>query len=254
MRYQALALDYDGTLAHHGQVDEATLAGLRRLLASGRKLLMVTGRRLEELTVVFPQVELFDWIVAENGAILWCPRTDELRLLAAAPPAEFLAALAQRGVQPLDQGHVILATWEPHETAVLESIRQCGLELQVIFNKGAVMILPSGTNKATGLAAALEVLGIASEAVVGMGDAENDHAFLEHCGCSAAVFNALDTLKEKADFVTVGDHGRGVVEVIEMLVRDDLAEIQPKPRPPRADDPATAGPPAAERQPADELA
>ena len=49
----------------------------------------------------------------------------------------------------------------------------------MIFNKGAVMILPSGVNKATGLAAALEELGLSPHNVVGVGDAENDHAFLE---------------------------------------------------------------------------
>ncbi len=61
-----------------------------------------------------------------------------------------------------------------------------GRELQIIFNKGAVMILPANVNKATGLVFA-PVLGMEAEAVVGVGDAENDHAFLSMCGCSAAV-------------------------------------------------------------------
>ena len=58
------------------------------------------------------------------------------------------------------------------------TIRDLGLELQVIFNKGAVMVLPSGVNKAIGLAAALRDLGLSPHNVVGVGDAENDHAFL----------------------------------------------------------------------------
>jgi hydroxymethylpyrimidine pyrophosphatase-like HAD family hydrolase len=49
--------------------------------------------------------------------------------------------------------------------------------MQVIFNKGAVMILPTGINKATGLAAALSDLKLSPHNVVGIGDAENDHAF-----------------------------------------------------------------------------
>ena len=48
-----------------------------------------------------------------------------------------------------------MATWEPHQATVLDVIKKLGLELEIIFNKGAVMILPSGINKATGLAAAL---------------------------------------------------------------------------------------------------
>ena len=39
-------------------------------------------------------------------------------------------------------GASIVATVTPHEAEVLETIRQQGLELQLIFNKGAVMILP----------------------------------------------------------------------------------------------------------------
>jgi hydroxymethylpyrimidine pyrophosphatase-like HAD family hydrolase len=73
MRYHALACDYDGTSPHHGQVDEATVAGLERLADSGRKLLLVTGRKLDDLLKVLPQVELFDQVVAENGGLLYRP-------------------------------------------------------------------------------------------------------------------------------------------------------------------------------------
>ena len=102
-------------------------------------------------------------------------------------------------VEPLTVGRSIVATWEPNETTVLEAIRELGLDLQIIFNKGAVMVLPSGMNKAAGLAAALRELELSPHNVVGVGDAENDHAFLRACGCAAAVANALPTVKETAD-------------------------------------------------------
>jgi hydroxymethylpyrimidine pyrophosphatase-like HAD family hydrolase len=38
--------------------------------------------------------------------------------------------------------------------------------------------------------------------VVGIGDAENDHALLQMCGCSVAVANALDSVAAEADLVT----------------------------------------------------
>src|SRR5207249_1657347 len=82
------------------------------------------------------------------------------------------------GFVRLPSGHDHAATWEPHETRVLEAIRELGLELQVIFNKGAVMVLPAGVNKATGLQVALNELELSAHNVVGVGDAENDHAFL----------------------------------------------------------------------------
>src|SRR5262249_25297866 len=63
---------------------------------------------------------------------------------------------------------------------------------------------------------------------VGVGDAENDHAFLALCEGSVAVANALPAVKEKADLVTRGDHGAGVEELIARLVKDDLAELAPR--------------------------
>src|SRR5437868_12369436 len=204
MRYLALATDYDGTLAHHGEVDQQTIEALRRLASSGRKLILVTGRQVDDLCRVFPEVALFDRVVAENGAVIFRPQSKELRLLAEPPPAAFVEALTKRGVDPLAGGHVVVATVQPNETAALEVVRELGLELEIIFNKGSVMILPSSVNKATGLAAALDELHFSAHNVAGIGDAENDHALLEMSECGIAVANALDSLKQHADLVTSG--------------------------------------------------
>ncbi len=223
MRYHVLAADYDGTLAHHGRIEDATWDALRRLRDSGRKAIMVTGRELDELLALIPEPELFVRIVAENGALIYEPATKEIRTLAEPPPPAFVEELRARGVDRVSPGRVIVATWEPHQDTVLGVIRDQGLELQVIFNKGAVMVLPSGVNKATGLASALAELGMSAHNAIGIGDAENDHALLMSCECGVAVSNALPALKDKADLVTQGDHGIGVAELIDRLVTDDLA-------------------------------
>jgi hypothetical protein len=137
-------------------------------------------------------------------------------------------ALRERGVAPVSVGRSIVATWEPHQTAVLSAIHDLGLELQVIFNKGAVMVLPAGVNKATGLDVALAELHLSPHSVVGVGDAENDHAFLARCECAVAVSNALPLLKERADFVTGADHGAGVEELITELLDNDLCDREPR--------------------------
>lgn len=227
MRYRVLCTDYDGTIARHGVVDEPTIAALARLRDSGRKLIMVTGRELTELMSVFPRLDLFERVVAENGALLYTPATKEQRPLCEPPLPEFVAAMTARQVVPLSVGRTIVATREPYEKAALEVIRDLGLELQVIFNKGAVMVLPSGVNKATGLEAALEELSLSVHEAVGVGDAENDHAFLGICECAVAVANALPSVQEKADFVTQATHGPGVTQLIEEILADDLASREP---------------------------
>ncbi len=228
MRFRVLACDYDGTLATEGTVAPQTLAAMERFLLSGRKLVLVTGRQLDDLERVFHRLDVFEWVVAENGAMLYSPATRKGAVLAPPPPAEFVAALRHRHV-PFDTGRGIVATCRPHEATVLDVIRETGLELQVIFNRDSVMVLPPGVNKATGLSAALKELGLALPQAVGVGDAENDDAFLRACGCGVAVQNAVTALRERVDLVTRFANGQGVVELIEELIASDLEEWEGQP-------------------------
>lgn len=232
MHYVALATDFDGTLAHHGAVDADTIAALERLRAAARKVILVTGRELPDLLLVMPRLDLFDLVVAENGALLYHPATREERPLAEPPPGRFVERLRELEVEPLSLGRVIVATWEPNETRVLQAIRENGLGLQITFNKGAVMVLPGGVTKASGLLAALEELDLSPLNCVGVGDAENDAAMLDLCGLPVAVRNALPSLKERAALVTRGERGAGVAELIDRLLATDLAELDTAPEGP----------------------
>jgi hypothetical protein len=231
MRYFALACDYDETLASHGLVAPEGWEAIKRLRASGRRAILVTGRGLDDLPRLLPEPTLFDRIVAENGALLYRPQTHEEKLLGEPPPPRFVRRLSDRQVSPLHVGRVIVATTRPHDVAALETIGELGLELQLIYNKSSVMILPSGINKATGLIASLKELGLSPHNVVGVGDAENDHAFLKRCEASVAVPRALPSIREEADWISPG----GVVELIEHLCFDDLNFLEPKLRRHRID-------------------
>src|SRR5207248_2479966 len=109
-----------------------------------------TGRELEDLRRLIPDLALFDRVVAENGAVLHTPATGHVRLLASAPPSSFAARLAAEGVDPLHQGQIIVETWQEHEGKVRAVIAELGLDLEVAANKGALMILPAGVSIATG--------------------------------------------------------------------------------------------------------
>ena len=224
MRYEALAADYDGTIARDGRVDEPTLEALRRAKTRGLRLVMVTGRELTDLFNTFEHALLFERIVAENGAVLYDPATQSLEVVSEPPPPALVQALERQSV-PLSVGHSIVSTVEPYEHQVLRAIRELGLEWHVIFNKGSVMALPADVTKATGLAPALAALGVLPELTVGIGDAENDQAFLKMCGLAAAVQDALPAVKEMADIVTAGAHGEGVSELITRLLAGELDAV-----------------------------
>jgi hypothetical protein len=105
VRYLALAVDYDGTLAKNGRVGRATVAALKQVAASGRRLVLVTGRELPQLLEIFPEVGVFDRVVAENGALLYRPAKQESEVLGGAPSQSLVIELERRGVSPCRWGN-----------------------------------------------------------------------------------------------------------------------------------------------------
>jgi hydroxymethylpyrimidine pyrophosphatase-like HAD family hydrolase/energy-coupling factor transporter ATP-binding protein EcfA2 len=222
------ATDYDGTIAEGNRVSEATARALARVRATGRKLVLVTGRMLPDLQSVCPDVDrMFDAVVAENGALVYFPERREIRTLGDGPEPALIEALRRRGV-PFALGSAILATDAPFAEVALAAIQETGVERTLVFNKGALMLLPGGVTKGTGLSAALAALQLSPHNMVGIGDAENDHAFLALSECAVAVADAVPALRERADYVTRGMAAHGTVEFIEEHVVNDLVDIVPR--------------------------
>ncbi|RYE52176.1 MAG: HAD-IIB family hydrolase, partial [Hyphomicrobiales bacterium] len=229
MHFLGFSVDFDGTIAHDGVVAPGTLQALLALKSSGRRLVLVTGRELVDLVAQFPQYAIFDRLVLENGGVLLDPATGEHRMLAPPPDPALVDHLQRLGIDRMSVGKAVIAAWEPDRDRVLDAIRQSGLELQITFNKGAIMVLPTGINKGTGLLAAAAELSIALPAFVGVGDGENDHSFLKLCGCSVAVSNAIASIKSEVDIVLEQEKGEGVAFLVADLLRLD-AELLPAER------------------------
>lgn len=215
----ALACDYDGTLAYSGFVSAPTVRALQRFHDSGRKLFLVTGRIMAELEKIFPKMDLFDCVIAENGPVLFDPRTRETTILARGPSERFIGELSKLGVPDITVGEVVVATSRAYEPEAIAAIQGTKLDLRIIYNKDSLMILPAGVNKMTGLAAALERFEIPPNRVIAVGDGENDGPLLTGCGYAIAVANAVPELKHEADTITAGERGEGVIELIENVLR-----------------------------------
>jgi HAD superfamily hydrolase (TIGR01484 family) len=230
MRYVAVAAGFDGTLAREDRCDERCIDALKALATTGRKLILVTGRGLRDLLEIFPEARLFDFVVAENGAVMHQPATRESRILAQAPPEILLQELRRRHVTPLSVGSSIVTTVQANEREVAEALRKLQLDFQLVTNPGALMMLPAGVNKASGVWAALKELGVSRHNLVAIGDGENDLALFEFAEHAVAVQNADPLVKRMADRTTLGEYCDGFLELVQDLVRSDLADALPRHR------------------------
>jgi hydroxymethylpyrimidine pyrophosphatase-like HAD family hydrolase len=228
MIIHVVACDYDGTIAEHGRVGETTARALERVRASGRKVVLVTGRTLPDLRGVCPDSErMFDAIVAENGAVLYLREAREVKTLGEPPEPALLQALRRQRVD-FALGTSSIHTTAAAAKAALAAIRETGLERTLVFNRGSLMLLPGGVTKGSGLVAALGAMELSPHNTVGFGDGENDHAFLALCEYAVAVADGVPALRERADYVTQAPGPTGVVEFIDGHVLKDLVEVLPR--------------------------
>ena len=220
MKYEILATDYDETLAEEGIVSDASHDALMAFRQAGGSIILITGRELSDLKQVCTCLDAFDLIVAENGALLYWPYIKQEKLLAPVAPQELVVALQQRGVEPLSVGRTIVATREPHSNVARNLIEEMRWPIEIIYNKGAVMLLPAGIDKGHGFRHARKHLDLNHKKTIGFGDGENDYAFLKDCDLSVAVSNATQELKSQVDCVANHPSGLALQQFIQELVRE----------------------------------
>jgi len=240
LRFRALASDYDLTLVKLDHLDAATIVALRRLKASGRKLVLVTGRTVAYAygprgILTRDVALLFDRIVGENGATMWNPRTDEMKVLGTPPSPEFLKRLTDAGVQDGTVGLASVHVPRRYRAVAAGIVRDLGLPQHAIAGTGHDVYVDKGIDKASGLRIALAELGLTPDQAVAVGDGPNDVAMLDRrhsgVGLGIAIGDGSAEAKAVADLVTIGGPGAGVREVVEALIRHDLQHgLGPAPR------------------------
>ena len=217
-KFAILVCDYDGTLATGETAGSQVIEALMSASEAGTRLVLATGRELPDIRRVLPEIELFQWVVAENGAVLFEPATGVKEVLGAPPPDSFFQELRQRGIGPVVRGEVISAIHSRHAAVLNDAIAELEIPYHVILNKNSAMVLPSGVDKGTGVGAVLESMGVSSRETVAVGDGENDEDLFRVAGFRVAVANAVPELKACADMVTTAENGAGVMELIDALL------------------------------------
>jgi hypothetical protein len=218
MRFSALALDYDGTIAVNDVLDAIVRDAIAELRSQGIIVVLVTGRILEDLHRVAGDLHFVDAVVAENGAVIEFPDSGHLRVLGEPPSGRFLDELRQAGV-PAEAGRSIVEADAADAPRILAVLQRLELPLVLVFNRGRVMVLPQAISKATGLREALTMLRLSVHNTVAIGDAENDHELLRVCEVGVAVGWGSESLRASADCVLAGDGPAAVADYIRELAK-----------------------------------
>lgn len=229
MYCRVVACDFDGTTAISGELAPEIAAALSRARAQGIVTLLVTGRVLEDVQALCADLSMFDAVVAENGALIWLCDTGRMIQLGEAPPEHFLGELRALGV-PFHVGTVIVGTWDSHVNEVLGCIRRFALDAQLIFNRAAMMVLPSSVNKATGVRRALEELGRSEKNLIAFGDAENDLPLFAMAEIAVAARDSVPAVAARADYQLSIPGGAGVARYINRCLDDGGKVSAPKRR------------------------
>jgi hydroxymethylpyrimidine pyrophosphatase-like HAD family hydrolase len=221
MKFAILALDYDGTIARDGALDPGVRQAIAELRAAGIVVVLVTGRRLDELRRVAGDLHFVDAVVAENGAVIEFPDTSYSKVLGD-PPADVLVESLRGERIPFSRGEVIVETSADDSARVLAVVRRLELPLSLLFNRGRMMVLPQAISKATGLLQALTILRLSPHNAIAIGDAENDHELLKTCEVGIAVSWGSEALKRVADYVLPGEGPAAVAGYIRRLAQRRL--------------------------------
>lgn len=217
MQFKIIATDLDGTIALNDKVDSKTWNVLEQAKKAGFKVILVTGRRLNDITQIGPFDDLCEAIVAEDGAAIFFPATNSVILPFGQVAPEVILELQSLQI-PFEKGMAIASTWIPHDQAIAKVLATTGYAAHMEFNKGAVMIMPPGATKGSGLSIAVRELGYSIHNVVSFGDAENDRSLFDQSELSVAVSNATQSIKELADISLSESNGQGVRNFIQKLM------------------------------------
>lgn len=216
MKLSVLALDYDGTIAREGKLDSEVRASIVEARARGIVVVLVTGRILSHLRQVAGGLDIFDAVVAENGAVLAFPG-GRTRVFGRSPPITLLDELCRQKVD-FTIGDCVLEADASAASRILAAVQKLQFPFVLAFNRSRVMLLPQGISKATGLREALTTLRLSLHNCIAIGDAENDYQLLEACEFGVAVAWGSKSLREIADQVLTGNGPAAVADYIRRVI------------------------------------
>ncbi|BBX61240.1 phosphoglycolate phosphatase [Mycobacterium saskatchewanense] len=207
-----MAVDLDGTLTSRDRLSHEALDAISDARRKGLTVVLVTGRIEAELQADFPGIaDYFDAVVLENGSVMVIRGC--ARVLAEPVDGALDDALLERRL-PFRRGEALVAIDGEHATIVVDLIGELGLDCQIIRNRDALMVLPAGVTKGTGLRAVLSEVNLSPHNALAVGDAENDLSMFGVAEVGVAVSDAVPSVLRHADLVLDDADGTGLAGLL----------------------------------------
>src|SRR3954469_2288942 len=220
-----IALDVDGTLYDGVEVAPEALRERRQGRAAGHTLVIVTGRRWEELGTVVPDVvELVERAVCEEGGVMVHVASGNVTLLGEPVEDDLVDALSAAGVPMLDVGRVVVGAPTTSLAVVTDVRDRMGSSRRIVTNKSSIALTPAACDKGTGLRAAVGELKLTGRPILAIGDAANDLPMFAVATIGVAVANADDAVRASGVPMTTATFGAGAAEALRRFLPTPAAD------------------------------
>lgn len=212
-----LATDLDETLTYGGgsRIEKDVKKAMLKLRSNGWLLVLATGRDKPYLMKREDIENIFDAWIMEGGLSIYIPSQNIYKVFVTSQWVRFIDSLRKMSFAKPKENTITLRREN------IEDVKRIAEKFQIDIsfrdNKGTIMLLPKGVNKAYALHKLMEILDVDGPIVV-IGDSEIDLELFEEADFSVAVANAEDKIKAKADYVTREADGEGVVEAVNLIL------------------------------------
>lgn len=226
MLWKAIACDFDGTMTdEQGRLSLEALTVARESEVRGIPLILSSGRVLVELAILSKIIGTSGPVIAENGGVIWNPRTlskhiqgdraRALRVYEALIPHLGELGLAKPRLRETD---VVVSGRKTEELEAILNTEELGVH--ILDANIATHITDISVDKGKGLKIVAGMLNVDPSEIVAIGDSQNDVALFRAAGAGYAVGNADPRLKTVATLVTGESFGVGCAEAIRRVLEE----------------------------------
>lgn len=246
-------------LNDHGQLTDEVIATIREVRKTGCIVAFVTGRREIDIFPIRERCAYADYLLLDNGAVMidvsrnekvfhkkpdsetarmiveWCLKNNFLlyviagRKLAVNRITEGVLEYAAS----IQTEAYIYSDWKElptHEidglmvtdegSAISEFLKSHGLPLYSRRSEpNCIDLIVEGTGKWKALEYLATMLGVDKKDIIAVGNYTNDIEMISEAGIGVAVANALNEVKEAADYVTESDNNENPVrEILDQII------------------------------------